>query len=231
MDLIGVPVVGAPVVAGAGFIALLLVTLTGPWARSLVTVAHEGGHMLFAVLTFRGFDGFELDEQANGGTSVKDQSWGVGYLLTVVVGYFTPSLLGLGGAAVLAEGNAWGVLASVVVLLFAAYLYAENALAFLVTTIALAVVLVVLWRGSLMVQVTLAVLAVWWLLLGGVRSAVLMSRGASSDAGRLQRATWIPALVWQTLWVGTALVCLYAGGRLLFTGTAWPAGVWPFDVR
>jgi hypothetical protein len=31
--------------------------------------------------------------------------------------------------------------------------------------------------------------------------------------------------------VTAAIVCLYAGGRLLFTGTAWPAGVWPFDVR
>jgi hypothetical protein len=40
-----------------------------------------------------------------------------------------------------------------------------------------------------------------------------------------------PATREQTFWVTVAIVCLYAGGRLLFTGTAWPAGVWPFDVR
>jgi len=55
-----VPIVGAPVSYGLGFIMLVLVVLTDSWARSLVTVAHEGGHMLMAIITGRGYSGFRL---------------------------------------------------------------------------------------------------------------------------------------------------------------------------
>ena len=46
----------------------------------------------------------------------------------------------------------------------------------------------------------------------------------------MSQLTFIPPIVWQAFWVTVSLVCLYAGGRLLFVGTAWPAGVWPFGV-
>jgi hypothetical protein len=231
MNLIGVSVVGTPVVAGAGVIALLLVVFTGSWAGSIVTVAHEGGHMLLSVITFRGFSTFELADGGGGSTNVSDTSWGVGDLLMRAAGYLTPPLLGLAGAAVLVAGNAWGVLAVSVFLLTIAFLYAGNPLANVVTLVAVVGVVLTLWLGSPLLQLTVAVLLVWWMLMGGVRSAVIMSRRAPSDAYWLARRTWIPALVWQAFWVTVAIVCLYAGGRLLFTGTAWPAGVWPFDVR
>ena len=230
-ELIGVPVVGAPVVAGAGFVALLILVFTGPWGRSLVTVAHEGGHMVASVLTLRGFRHFRLEPNADGATTVSDGSWGVGDLITRLSGYLFPSLLGLGGAAVLAGGNAWGILAIAALLLFASFLYASGALANTITALALAGVLLALWRGSAVLQTSLAVGAVWLLLIGGFIDSTRMSRRFPSDAYWMARRTWIPALVWQTFWVTVAIVSLYAGGRLLFVGTAWPAGVWPFDVR
>jgi hypothetical protein len=231
MELIGVPVVGTPVVAGAGFIALLLLVFTGPWARSLVTVAHEGGHMIASVLTLRGFHHFRLEPNADGATRLSDGSWGVGDLIMRLSGYLSPPLFGLGGAAALAGGNAWGVLAIATVLLFASFLYAHGALANTITALALAGVVLVLWRGSAFVQIAVAVGAVWLLLIGGFIDSVRMSRTGGADADMMARRTWIPALVWQTFWVTVAIVCLYAGGRLLFVGSAWPAGVWPFDVR
>jgi hypothetical protein len=230
-DLIGVSVVGTPVVAGAAFIALLLLAFTGRWARSLVTVAHEGGHMLVSALTLRGFYHFRLEPNADGGTRLKDGSWGVGDLLTSAAGYLTPPLAGLAGAAVLAHGNAWGVLAAAAVLLFASFLYAKGALANTITALALIGVIVVLWKGSLLTQLSLAAGAVWLLLLGGLIDTVRMSRAFGADAYWMARRTWVPAILWQAFWVTVALVSLYAGGRLLFTGTAWPAGGWPFDVR
>lgn len=52
-------VVGAqPSALLAGFVVLLLVIFTGSWAGSLVTVAHEGGHMALAALTGRNHQGF-----------------------------------------------------------------------------------------------------------------------------------------------------------------------------
>jgi hypothetical protein len=230
-ELIGVPVVGQPVVYAAGFLALLLVVFTGSWAGSVVTVAHEGGHMLLSIVTFRGFSTFELRDGGGGKTNVSDGSWGVGDLLIRVAGYLTPPLLGLGAAGVLVAGNAWGVLAGSVVLLGIAFFYAGNPLANVVTLVAVAGVILVLWLGSAVLQVAVAAGLVWWMLLGGVRGAILMSRQHPSDAYWMARRTLIPTIIWKTFWVAVALVCLYAGGRLLFVGTAWPAGVWPFDVR
>jgi hypothetical protein len=230
-ELIGVPVVGQPVVYGAALVVLLVVVFTGDWGGSLVTVAHEGGHMLMAVLTFRGFQYFTMDDGDNAGTRRDNQTWGPGDFLTKLAGYFTPPLLGLGGAAVLVRGNVWAVLVGALVLVFAAFLYARGGLANLVTAIAAVVLILLLWRGAPMLQVAAAAAAVWLMLLGGVRSAVMMSRADSSDAHVLARRYLVPAVLWQVVWVGTALVCLYAGGRLLFIGTAWPAGLWPFDVR
>lgn len=229
-ELIDVSIVGQPVVYGAAFIVLLLVVFTGDWAGSLVTVAHEGGHMIMSVVTLRGFSHFTMDDGDNAGTYVTNTGWGIGELLTRSAGYFTPPLLGLGGAAVLANGNAWGVLAVAAFLLFAAFLYARKGLANVVTLVAVAGIVVTLWLGSDLLQMVVAVGLVWLMLLGGVRSSVVMSRGTGADAWWMARNTWIPAIVWQSIWVTTALVCLYAGGRLLLVGDAWPDGVWPFDV-
>ena len=231
-ELIDVSVVGEPVVYGAAFVALLLVVFTGSWAGSLVTVAHEGGHMLMSVLALRGgFDGFTLRDRGGGATSVKDDSWGPGDLIQTVAGYLSPPLLGLGGAAVLVDGNVWGVLVGSALLLAIAFFYAENALATLVTLVALTAVVVTLWLGSTTLQVALAAGAVWLLLLGGVRAAWLMGLGDRTDAWYMRRGTAIPQVVWKLFWITVALVCLYAGGRLLLVGDAWPDGVWPFDER
>ncbi|HEY2192995.1 MAG TPA: M50 family metallopeptidase [Actinomycetospora sp.] len=231
-DLIGVSVVGQPLVYGAGFIALLLVVFTGSWAGSIVTVAHEGGHMFFSVLTFWGFRHFDLEDGGGGGTDHgRAIGWGPGDFVLRLAGYLTPPLLGLAGAAVLVAGNAWGILASAAFLFGVAFLFAHNGLANLVTLIAAAGIVLVLWRGSTFLQVTVAIVVIWWLLIGGVRSAVIMATDGGSDAAVMGRRYLLPAVIWKLFWITVALVCLYAGGRLLFTGTAWPAGVWPFDVR
>ncbi|MEJ2871595.1 M50 family metallopeptidase [Actinomycetospora sp. OC33-EN08] len=227
-ELIDVSIVGEPVVYGAGFIVLIAFLLIGEWAGSVVTVAHEGGHMIMSVLTLRGFEHFSMTDGDNAGTKAPTH-WGVGYYLVSLAGYFTPPLLGLGAAAVLARGNAWAVLVGAVVLLAIAFVYAKGGLANLVTAIAAAVVVLVLWRGTPLLQAALAASVVWLLLLGGVRASVQMSRDTGSDAWRMQSSTFVPAVVWQAIWVTTALACLYTGGRLLFVGDAWPDGVWPFD--
>jgi peptidase M50B-like protein len=230
-ELIGVSVIGQPVVYGAGFIALLLVVFSKDWAGSWVTVVHEGGHMVTAVLTFRGFSSWEMDDGDNAGTMVDDVGWGVGFLVISIAGYLSPPLVGLGLAAVLAGGNAWGVLAVALLVLVLSFLYAKGGLANVVTAVLAVVVVLALWRGSTTLQLGIAAGAVWLLLLGGVRAAWGMALSDASDAAKMTRATWIPRVVWKLFWITVALVCLYAGGRLLFVGTAWPPGVWPFDVR
>jgi hypothetical protein len=231
-ELIGLSVIGQPVVYGAGFIALLLVVFTGSWAGSIVTVAHEGGHMVFSVLTFWGFRHFDLTDGGGGGTDHgREIGWGPGDFILTLAGYLTPPLLGLAGAAILVAGNVWGILAVAALLFGLAFLFAHNGLANVVTLIAAVGIVVTLWRGTPFLQVIVAIVLVWWLLLGGVRSAVIMATDDGSDAAVMGRRYLLPAIVWKAFWVVVAIVCLYAGGRLLFTGTAWPTGVWPFDVR
>jgi hypothetical protein len=231
-ELIGMSVIGQPVVYGAGFIALLLVVFTGSWAGSIVTVAHEGGHMFFSVLTFWGFRHFNLTDGGGGETDHgREIGWGPGDFVLTLAGYLTPPLLGVAGAAVLVAGNVWGILATAAFLFGMAFLFAHNGLANVVTLLAALGVVVTLWRGSTSLQVVVAIVLVWWLLLGGVRSAVNMATDGGSDAAFMGRRYLLPAIVWKAFWVVVALVCVYVGGRLLFTGTAWPSGVWPFDVR
>ena len=230
-ELIDVAIVGEPVVYGAGFVALLLLVFAFPWADLVLSTAHEGGHMVLAVLTFRGFRSWRIIGTGNAATTLVDGSWGVGDFLVRLAGYLAPPLLGLGGAYLLADGNAWGILVIAAILFFGAFLYAREGLANVATAAALAGVLILLWRGSTFLQLTVAAGLVWLMLLGGVVDAVTMGRTGGADAAVMARRTWIPALVWQAFWVTVALVCLYAGGRLLLVGDAWPDGVWPFDER
>jgi hypothetical protein len=55
-----IPVVGQPVAFGIGFLVLVLVAFSGGVADSLVTAAHEGGHMITSLMTGRGVRRFEL---------------------------------------------------------------------------------------------------------------------------------------------------------------------------
>lgn len=228
-ELIDVSIVGQPVVYGAAFIALLIVAFAWSWADPVLSVVHEGGHMAMSVVTFRGFSHWELTNDGAVTKGVKS-SWGPGWFLTAMSGYTAPPVLGLAGAAVLAGGNAWGVLVIAVVLLFGAFYYARGTAANVFVLLVLAGVLLVLGRGSPFLQLTVASAIVWLLLLGGFLDSVRMPRVGNADAAVLARRSFVPALLWQTFFVTVAVVCLYAGGRLLLVGDAWPDGVWPFDV-
>lgn len=216
-----VPIVGEPVAYGIGFIALLLVTLTGSWTGALTTVVHEGAHYVFSALSFRAPQYFELSDGGGGGTTVLDQSWGPGYILSVFAGYAAPSLVALGGAALVADGNAWAVLWSAIVLFLAAFIVSRGPLATLFIVLVLAGVIWAALAGSVAVQAAVAVGLVWVLLFGSVRSSVLLSRADGTDAARLASATLVvPRIVWQTVWIVIAIYALVVGGRLLLVSGA-----------
>jgi Peptidase M50B-like len=78
-------VVEEPVAFGIGFAVLVLVAYTGAPADSLVTVAHEGGHMLTLLLTGYGVKRFTLDDKGdrvNGETTPAEKE---GWLSNVIV--------------------------------------------------------------------------------------------------------------------------------------------------
>jgi hypothetical protein len=211
-----VPIVGEPVAYGAGVAVLLLVLLTGSWARSLVTVAHEGGHMVLAVLTFRGLRGFTLADGGGGATMAERYHWSISDLVTRFAGYPMPSLLGLGGAHLLAHGRPASVLWVSLVLLLGTFFQAANQLAYVVTTLAVIGVGCAAAAGSVSVQAAVAVVLVWWMLIGGAYYASIgLSRGDGSDAASLASRTLVPRIVWHALWAVIGVVCLWKGGGWL----------------
>ncbi len=201
---------------GIGLVVLVLVAYTGSLADSLVTVTHEGGHMLTNLLTGRGVERFTLDDmgyRVDGATYSVDPGGWISRVIVVFSGYATPPLAGLAGAYVIADGNSWGVLWIGIVLLAAALLVADGTTALVITGVALAGVIWAAIAGSASVQAAVAVGLVWLLLIGGVQQVVADKGG--DDGSKISGLTLIPSAVWFGIWLAIAVISLWVGGRVL----------------
>jgi hypothetical protein len=184
--------------------AVLLALSRGPWRvlRTVITIAHEGGHMVTALMVGRRLAGIRLHSDSSGLTLSRGRPTGPGMVATAFAGYVTPSLLGLLIAALVDAGHYTLPLAAGVVLL-AAMLVAVRTLFGVVAIIAAGATLVAvrLYTPDL-VQYAGATLLAWFLLVGGLRAVVELqrtrrSRGShDSDADQLARLTAVPALLW-----------------------------------
>lgn len=204
-------------------LALLVVAARPLWryARNAITIAHEGGHALVAVLVGRRLSGIRLHSDTSGLTVSRGRPRGAGMVFTLLAGYVAPSLLGLGGAALLAADRITLLLWVTILLLFAVLIMVRNLYGFLAVLATSAAVFAVSWFADPAVQATFAYGVVWFLLIGGVRPVGelqrLRRRGRSrdSDADQLARLTHVPALVWVGLFGLVNLAALVAGGLLL----------------
>jgi hypothetical protein len=206
-----------------GVAALLGVALRPPWRwlRNLITIAHEGGHALVALVTGRKLRSIRLHSDTSGLTVSAGRPTGPGMAFTLIAGYITPSLLGLGGAWLLAGNRITMLLWLSVVLLLAMLVMIRNAYGILSVVVTTATIFIVSWFASAQVQAGFAYASVWFLLIGGVRPIgelqSLRRRGRlpDSDADQLARLTRIPGLMWVTLFGLVNLAALLLGGMLL----------------
>jgi len=209
---------------GAMAAVALVLVLPGPlwrYTRNAVTIAHEGGHALVAVLMRRRLHGIRLHSDTSGLTVSSGKPHGPGMVLTAAAGYTAPSLLGLGGAWLLVAGHVTALLWAVIVLLLCVLLEVRNAYGVLTVLLTGALCLAVSWLASAKVQSGFGYLAVWFLLLGGVRPVVELQtlrrrgRAPASDADQLGRLTRTPAILWVVLFFVVAVICLATGARWL----------------
>ncbi|MFI2649369.1 M50 family metallopeptidase [Micromonospora fulviviridis] len=204
-------------------VAVVVVATRLPWriARNAVTIAHEGGHALMALLTGRRLRGIRLHSDTSGLTLSAGRPTGPGMILTLLAGYVAPSLIGLGGAWLLAGNRITLLLWVAVALLLAMLVMIRNVFGVLSLLVTGGVVLAVSWYASPQVQAAFAWTSVWFLLFGGVRPVIelqrLRGRGRmpESDADQLARLTPFPALFWVTVFLLVSLAALGAGALLL----------------
>ncbi|MEU5973307.1 M50 family metallopeptidase [Streptomyces sp. NPDC047315] len=211
------------VVVVAGTLALIAVVPNPIWrlSRNAVTIAHEGGHGLVALLTGRTLEGIRLHSDTSGLTVSRGRPTGLGMVLTAAAGYTAPPLLGLGGAWLLTAGHITLLLWLATALLLGMLVMIRNAYGALTVILTGALFVLVSWLAGPEVQAGFAYAAVWFLLLGGVRPAFELQakrrygEAPDSDADQLSRLTNVPAALWLLLFHAVSLCSLIGGGRWL----------------
>lgn len=207
------------VTAVAGLAALVIVANAGTWrvTRTVITIAHEGGHALVSLLTGRKLQGIRLHSDTSGVTYSRGKSNGPGMVLTAAAGYVTPSLLGAGAAWLLAARHVTAMLWLTLALLAVIFLAMRNGYGFFALAATTGAVLAVSWRASAEVQAIFGYTAAWFLLLGGVRPVFELRgrRRRTSDADMLANLTRVPSAVWITGFAIITLALLALGAKLL----------------
>jgi hypothetical protein len=204
-------------------IALVVVSFRPLWrvARNAITIAHEGGHALVALLTGRKLRGIRLEFDTSGLTLSAGRPTGPGMMFTLLAGYIAPSLVGLGGAWLLGGNRITLLLWVAVVLLLLMLINIRNVFGAVSVLVTGAIVFAVSWYATPQVQAAFAYVGVWFLLIGGVRPVFelqkLRSRGRmpESDADQLAGVTHVPALFWVGVFLAVDLAALVIGGFML----------------
>jgi hypothetical protein len=190
--------------AGAALVVVVW-SLTWRLTRTVVTIAHEGGHAVVAVLVGRGLTGIRLHSDTSGVTHSTGAGRGPGVVLMFFAGYVFPPLLGLGGAALVAAGHSDILLWLGIALLVATLVYIRNLFGAFAVLVTGGVFGAVAWWAPAEWQAGFAAALCWFLLFGGLRAVRELQRARrrrrtnSSDADQLAAITGVPGGMWAML--------------------------------
>jgi hypothetical protein len=191
------------VVLVTGVVALVLVLSSTTWRRVRlgVTVVHEAGHAVVAVLVGRRLQGIRLHADTSGVTVSRGRPTGPGMVATLAAGYLAPAAVGVGAALLLAGGHGVAMLWLTLLLLGALLLWVRNWYGVLTLLAAGVGIGLLTWYAAPGVQAAVAYLVAWLLLLAAPRPVLELltagrRRSRTSDPDQLARLTHVPALVW-----------------------------------
>jgi Peptidase M50B-like len=204
--------------------------LTWKVLRHVVTIAHEGGHAVAALLARRKLAGIRLHSDTSGVTVSSGRRTGPGMIFTAAAGYPAPCLLGAGFAALIAAGQVRTMLWVAIALLLVLLTQIRNLFGVLTVAGTAAASFAAIWWGSAGVALTFACALTWLLLVGGGRAVLELQRtrsaqqrqGAahlSTDADQLARLTHLPGLLWVGVFLLLAMASLAGSGWLLLRQT------------
>lgn len=210
-------------IAAVVVVAAALVLAPQAWRRSrnVVTIAHEGAHLLVALLTGRRLHGVRLHSDTSGVAISSGKPTGLGMILMTAAGYVGPSLLGIAAAATLNTGHIVAVLwtsVAVCALMLVLVRNVYGAFSLIVTGGAL---FAVGWWATDQVQIAAAYLIAVFLLLAGPRPVVELQRSRrggrarTSDADQLAKLTPLPGSLWVAVFLVVTVGALVAGAVML----------------
>jgi hypothetical protein len=206
---------------GLGALAAVLLDAVWRWARSVVTIVHEGGHAVAALLTGRRLMGIRLHSDTSGLTLSAGRPSGPGMVLTAAAGYVSPSLVGLAGVALLAADQVTVMLWAGVAVLAGMLVMVRNAFGALTLVVVGGAVVAVSLYAPPDVQAGFGYAMTWFLLIGAVRPVTELWRqrrrpeGRASDAAQLARLTHLSVTVWIGVFALATLAALGGGVVLL----------------
>ncbi len=211
--LVTQPVPGPGVAAVIGGVALGAMLIAWPLVRLLVTVCHEAGHAIVALVAGRRLSGIRLHSDTSGLTLTRGRPTGPGMVATLFAGYPAASLVGLGAARLAGAGHALGLLWLLVALLALLLLTLRTFYGVLVVLGLGAAVAVVSWFATPVVAGWLGTGIAWLLLLAAPRPVIelLLRHRPGSDAAQLAALTHVPKAVWGLLWLGVTVGALLLG--------------------
>lgn len=208
--------------------AVVVLALPTAWhvVRHLVTIVHEAGHASVAVLAGRRLSGIRVHSDTSGLTTSRGPARGPGMVFTLLAGYTAPAVLGVGAAWLVSRGYAFGTLWLLLVLLALVLVQVRNLYGLWAVLATAGVLVVVTGWAPLQVQVAVAYLVAWLLLLGAPRAVLELAgtrgrrRGPdTSDPGQLASLTHVPAGLWVLVFALVTLGAAVLAGRWLLTGS------------
>jgi hypothetical protein len=205
----------------AAALALVLLRAVWPYTRMLVTITHEGGHAVAALLAGRRLQGIRLHSDTSGLTVSSGRASGPGMVATLMAGYLAPALVGLAAGGLLIAGFSLGLLWLLVILLALMLLQIRNFAGFGIIVVVGAALVAVSWYAPAPVQSGVAYLVTWILLLSAPKPVLELvrmrrvGRTSHSDADQLARLTRMPAELWIVLFLVLNCIGLLLGIALL----------------
>jgi len=202
--------------------ALALVVLPPVWrtTRHLVTLVHEAGHAVVAVLTGRRLNGIRLHSDTSGLTVSSGKPRGAGMIATAAAGYLAPAALGLGSVLLVDAGHTpWALYAGLVTLALM-LVYIRNWFGLVVVGLSAVAVGLLIWKAPERGQDFAALAFAWFLLAAAPRMTLDLwahrrrVRTRTTDADILARLTILPAAVWNTLFLLLTLAALAGAVRV-----------------
>ncbi len=222
------PVPPPAVVALTATVAVALVVSRAAWpyTRILVTIAHEAGHAVAAVLAGRRLQGIRVHSDTSGLTVSSGRASGPGMVTMLLAGYLAPALVGLGAGGLLIAGFSLGLLWLLVILLALMLLQIRNFVGFGAVVAVGAALVAVSWYAPAPGQAAVAYLVTWILLISAPKPVLELARmrrqgrARGSDVDQLARLTHVPAELWTALFL-----VLNCAGLLLGVALLLPAAV------